>query len=84
MLLLRDRTHQPFPPWLLGTVGSDISVALNPHPRMSVKVHWVPAFTNASLDLSAADIGAALDANPDWQPPIRILNRVVVGVEIGL
>lgn len=84
MMLLRDQTDQPFLPWLLGTVGGDLSVAVNPHPRVSIKAHWVPAFTNAALDLTAAEIGAELDAAPGWQPPIRFLNRIVGGIEIGL
>jgi hypothetical protein len=84
MLLLRDLTDQPFLPWVLGTVGGDVSVAVSPHPRVSIKVHWVPSFTTAALDLSAAEIEAEVAAAPGWQPPIRFLNRIVGGIEIGL
>ena len=84
MLLLRDLTEQPFLPWLLGTVGADLSVGVHPVPNVAIKVHWVPAFTNAALDLTAAEIEAELAATPGWNPPIRFLNRVVGGIEIGL
>ncbi len=84
MLLLRSITGQPYLPWILGTVGADLSVAIHPHPRVGIKVHWVPSFTNAAVDLTQADIAAELDAAPGWQPPIRFLNRIVGGIEIGL
>lgn len=84
MLLLREQADQPYPPWLLGTVGADLSVAVHPHPRVGIKVHWVPAFTNAALDLSATEIEDALAESPTWQPPVRFLNRIVGGIEIGL
>lgn len=84
MLLLREEADQPYPPWLLGTVGADLSVAVHPHPRVGVKLHWVPAFTNAALDLSATEIESAVSESPNWQPPIRFLNRIVGGIEIGL
>ena len=84
MLLLRNVTDQPYPPWMLGTVGADVSVAVHLHPRVGIKVHWVPAFTNAALDLSASEIRGQIDASPGWQPPIRFLNRIVGGIEIGL
>jgi len=84
MLLLRSITGQPYLPWILGTVGADLSVAIHPHPRVGIKVHWVPSCTNAAVDLTQADIAAELDAAPGWQPPIRFLNRIVGGIEIGL
>jgi len=84
MMLLRDVTDQPYLPWLLGTVGGDISVGVNPHPRVAIKVHWVPSFTNAALDLTAAEIDAAVAETPGWQPPVRFMNRIVGGVEFGL
>ncbi|MCO4772347.1 MAG: caspase family protein [Deltaproteobacteria bacterium] len=84
MLLLRDVVDQPYPPWLLGTVGADLSVAFHPHPRVGIKVHWVPAFTNAALDISSAEIGQEIETAPGWQPPVRFLNRIVGGIEIGL
>jgi len=84
MLLLRSITGQPYLPWILGTVGADLSLAFHPHPRVGIKVHWVPSFTNAAVDLTQADIAAELATAPGWQPPIRFLNRIVGGVEIGL
>lgn len=84
MLLLRAITGQPYLPWILGTVGMDMSVAIHPHPRVGIKVAWVPSFTNAAVDLTQADIASELQAVPGWQPPIRFLNRIVGGIEVGL
>ncbi len=84
MLLLRSITGQPYLPWILGTVGADLSVAIHPHPQVGIKVHWIPSFTNATVDLTQADIAAELDLAPGWQPPIRFLNRIVGGIELGL
>ena len=84
MLLLRAISGQPYLPWILGTVGADLSLAFHPHPRVGIKVHWVPSFTNAAVDLTQADIAAELVTAPGWQPPIRFLNRIVGGIEIGL
>ena len=84
MLLLRNVNDQPFLPWILGTVGADLSVSVHPHPRVGIKASWIPSFTTAALDLTQADIAAELEANPAWQPPIRFLNRIVGGIEIGL